>query len=206
MTPRLREKYKNEIIKSLMTKLNLKNTNAVPKIEKIVLNMGLGADALDKKILETCIKDMASITGQHPLLTRFKKSISNFKSRKGANAGLKVTLRNDRMYEFIDRMVNIALPRVKDFRGLKDDSCDRFGNFSFGIKEHIIFPEINFDKVDRIRGLDVTIVTTSQSQEETISLLKEFNFPIVKSTEKKKKKIKKMPEKEEKKEEKEKNG
>ena len=206
MTPRLREKYKNEIIKSLMTKLNLKNTNAVPKIEKIVLNMGLGADALDKKILETCIKDIASITGQHPLVTRFKKSISNFKSRKGANAGLKVTLRNDRMYEFIDRMVNIALPRVKDFRGLKDDSCDRFGNFSFGIKEHIIFPEINFDKVDRIRGLDVTIVTTSQSKEDTISLLKEFNFPIVKGSEKKKKKIKKIPKKEDKKEEKEKNG
>tara|TARA_B100002051_G_C16593086_1_gene563864 strand:+ start:105 stop:725 length:621 start_codon:yes stop_codon:yes gene_type:complete len=206
MTPRLREKYKNEIIKSLMSKLNLKNSNAVPKIEKIVLNMGLGADALDKKKLETCIKDMAAITGQHPLVTKFKKSISNFKSRKGANAGLKVTLRNDRMYEFIDRMVNIALPRVKDFRGLKDNSCDRFGNFSFGIKEHIIFPEINFDKVDRIRGLDVTIVTTSQSKEETISLLKEFNFPIVKSTEKKKKKMKKIPIKEEKKEEKEKNG
>ncbi len=206
MTPRLREKYKNEIIKSLMSKLNLKNSNAVPKIEKIVLNMGLGADALDKKKLETCIKDMAAITGQHPLVTKFKKSISNFKSRKGANAGLKVTLRNDRMYEFIDRMINIALPRVKDFRGLKDNSCDRFGNFSFGIKEHIIFPEINFDKVDRIRGLDVTIVTTSQSKEETISLLKEFNFPIVKSTEKKKKKMKKIPIKEEKKEEKEKNG
>ena len=202
MTPRLREKYKNEIIKSLMSKLNLKNSHAVPKIEKVVLNMGLGADALDKKILETCIKDMASITGQHPLVTKFKKSISNFKSRKGANAGLKVTLRNDRMYEFIDRMVNIALPRVKDFRGLKDNSCDKFGNFSFGIKEHIIFPEINFDKVDRIRGLDVTIVTTSHSKEETISLLKEFNFPIVKSTEKKKKKIKKIPKKEEKKEDK----
>ena len=206
MTPRLREKYKNEIIKSLMSKLNLKNSNAVPKIEKVVLNMGLGADALDKKKLETCIKDMAAITGQHPLVTKFKKSISNFKSRKGANSGLKVTLRNDRMYEFIDRMVNIALPRVKDFRGLKDNSCDRFGNFSFGIKERIIFPEINFDKVDRIRGLDVTIVTTSQTKEETISLLKEFNFPIVKSAEKKKKKIKKIPKKEEKKEENEKNG
>ena len=206
MTPRLREKYKNEIIKSLMSKLNLKNSNAVPKIEKIVLNMGLGADALDKKKLEICVKDMAAITGQHPLVTRFKKSISNFKSRKGSNAGLKVTLRNDRMYEFIDRMINIALPRVKDFRGLKDNSCDRFGNFSFGIKEHIIFPEINFDKVDRIRGLDVTIVTTSQSKEQTISLLKEFNFPIVKSAEKKAKKIKKIPRKEEKKEEKEKNG
>tara|TARA_B100000579_G_C22149866_1_gene540391 strand:- start:54 stop:548 length:495 start_codon:yes stop_codon:yes gene_type:complete len=164
--------------------------------------MGLGADALEKKKLETCVKDMASITGQQPVITKFKKSISNFKSRKGTNAGLKVTLRNDRMYEFIDRMINIALPRVKDFRGLKDNSCDKFGNFSFGIKEHIIFPEINFDKVDRIRGLDVTIVTTSQSKEETISLLKEFNFPIIKTLEKKKKKIKKMPQKEEKKEEK----
>ena len=132
MTPRLREKYKNEIIKSLMSKLNLKNSNAGPKIEKIVLNMGLGEDALDKKKLETCIKDMASINGKYPLIKRYKKSISNFKSRKGANAGLKVTLRNDRMYEFIDRMINIALPRVKDFRGLKDNSCDRFGNFSFG--------------------------------------------------------------------------
>ena len=185
-----------------MTKLNLKNTHSVPKIEKIIINMGLGLDGLDKKILETCTKDMASITGQHPLVTKFKKSISNFKSRKGTNAGLKVTLRNDRMYEFIDRMINIALPRVKDFRGLKDNSCDRFGNFSFGIKEHIIFPEINFDKVDRIRGLDVTIVTTSQSKEQTISLLKEFNFPIIKSPEKKKKKIKKVPMKEEKKEDK----
>ena len=202
MIPRLREKYKNEIIKSLMSKLNLKNTNAVPKIEKIVLNMGLGEDALDKKKLDTCIKDMSAITGQHPLVTRFKKSISNFKSRKGANAGLKVTLRNDRMYEFIDRMVNIALPRVKDFRGLKDNSCDRFGNFSFGIKEHIIFPEINFDKVDTIRGLDITIVTTSQSQENTITLLKEFDFPIYKSSDKKKKKIKYTPKKEEKKEDK----
>ncbi len=192
MNPRLREKYKNEIIKNLMAKLSLKNTLAVPKIEKIVINMGLGLDALDKKKLETCIKDISSITGQHPVVTRFKKSISNFKSRKGSNAGLKVTLRNDRMYEFIDRLVNIALPRIKDFRGLKDSSCDNSGNFSFGIKEHIIFPEINFDKVETIRGLDVTIVTTSQSKENTITLLKEFNFPIIKSVQKKKKKIKKI--------------
>ena len=193
MIPRLRDKYKNEISKNLMTKLSLKNLHAVPKIEKIVVNMGLGADALDKKKLEICVKDMASITGQHPVITKFKKSISNFKSRKGANAGLKVTLRNDRMYEFLDRIVNIALPRVKDFKGLKDNSCDKFGNFSFGIKEHIIFPEINFDKVERIRGLDVTIVTTSGSKNDTISLLKEFNFPIIKSIEKKKRKLKKYP-------------
>ena len=122
MKPRLRDKYKNEIIKSLMSKLSLKNLHAVPRIEKVVVNMGLGPDALDKKILEGCIKDVAAITGQYPLITKFKKSISNFKSRKGANAGLKVTLRNDRMYEFVDRLVNIALPRIKDFKGLKDNS------------------------------------------------------------------------------------
>jgi len=192
MTPRLKERYKKEIVQNLMSKLNYKNINAVPKIKKIVINMGLGQDGSDKKKMEVCIKDMSAITGQHPVITRFKKSISNFKSRKGANAGLKVTLRNDRMYEFLDRLVNIALPRVKDFRGLKDSACDKFGNFTFGIKEHIIFPEINFDKVDSIKGMDVTIVTTSNSKENTVSLLKEFNFPIVKDTEKRKKKIKKI--------------
>tara|TARA_B100002051_G_C16688503_1_gene614055 strand:+ start:8 stop:622 length:615 start_codon:yes stop_codon:yes gene_type:complete len=192
MTPRLKERYKKEIVQNLMSKLNYKNINAVPKIKKIVINMGLGQDGSDKKKIEVCIKDMSAITGQHPVITRFKKSISNFKSRKGANAGLKVTLRNDRMYEFLDRLVNIALPRVKDFRGLKDSACDKFGNFTFGIKEHIIFPEINFDKVDTIKGMDVTIVTTSNSKENTVSLLKEFNFPIVKDTEKRKKKIKKI--------------
>ena len=192
MIPRLKERYKKEIVKNLMSKSSYKNINAVPKIEKIVINMGLGQDAGDKKKVETCVKDISAITGQRPLITKFKKSISNFKSRKGANAGVKVTLRNDRMYEFLDRLVNIALPRVKDFRGLKDSACDKFGNFSFGIKEHIIFPEINFDKVDAIKGMDVTIVTTSHSKENTISLLKEFNFPIIKDTEKRKKKIKKI--------------
>jgi len=192
MTPRLKEKYKNEIIKNLMSKLNYKNIYAVPKIEKVVINMGLGADASDQKKIKSSIQDISAITGQHPIVTKFKKSISNFKSRKDASAGLKVTLRNDRMYEFIDRMVNIALPRIKDFKGLKESSCDKFGNFSFGIKEHIIFPEINFDKVDSIKGLDVTIVTTSKSKEDTILLLKEFNFPIIKSLEKKVKKVKKV--------------
>mgnify|MGYP001378015856 FL=1 len=204
MIPRLKDKYKNIIMKNLMSKLSLKNIYSVPKIQKVVVNMGLGADALEKKKLETCVKDMASITGQHPVITKFKKSISNFKSRKGANAGLKVTLRNDRMYEFVDRLVNIALPRIKDFKGLKDSSCDKFGNFSFGIKEHIVFPEINFDKVETIRGLDVTIVTTSHSKENTVSLLKEFDFPIIKSTEKKLKKKKKFIPKEEKEDKKEK--
>ena len=191
MTPRLKEKYKNEIIKNLMSKLNYKNIYAVPKIEKVVINMGLGADASDQKKIKSSIQDISAITGQHPIVTKFKKSISNFKSRKGASAGLKVTLRNNRMYEFIDRMVNIALPRIKDFRGLKESSCDKFGNFSFGIKEHIIFPEINFDKVDSIKGLDVTIVTTSKSKKDTILLLKEFNFPIITNLEKKVKKVEK---------------
>ena len=204
MIPRLKERYKKEIIQNLMNKLNYKNINAVPRIEKIVLNMGLGQEGLDKKKMETCVKDMSSIAGQHPVITKFKKSISNFKSRKGANAGLKVTLRNDRMYEFLDRLVNIALPRIKDFRGLKDSACDKFGNFTFGIKEHIIFPEINFDKVDTIRGMDVTIVTTSNSKDNTIYLLKEFNFPIIKDTEKRKKKIKKIIKTENKEETKEK--
>tara|TARA_B100000700_G_C14952846_1_gene812526 strand:+ start:77 stop:685 length:609 start_codon:yes stop_codon:yes gene_type:complete len=202
MRPRLKEKYKNEIIKNLMSKLNQKNMYSVPRIEKIVVNMGLGADASDKKILKSCIQDMSAITGQHPVVTKFKKSISNFKSRKGTEAGLKVTLRNDRMFEFLDRLINIALPRIKDFRGLSDNGCDQFGNYSFGIKEHIIFPEINFDKVERIRGMDVTIVTGSNSPADTISLLKEFNFPMVKGFKKKAKKIKKIPKEENKKEEK----
>ena len=192
MIPRLKEKYKNEIIKNLMLKLNYKNIYAVPKIEKVVINMGLGADASDQKKIKSSIQDISAITGQHPIVTKFKKSISNFKSRKGASAGLKVTLRNNRMYEFIDRMVNIALPRIKDFKGLKESSCDKFGNFSFGIKEHIIFPEINFDKVDSIKGLDITIVTTSKSKENTILLLKEFNFPIITNLEKKINKVEKV--------------
>jgi len=189
MTPRLKDKYKNEIVKNLMSKLNQKNIYSIPKIKKIVVNMGLGADGADQKKLKSCISDISSITGQYPIITKFKKSISNFKSRKGTNAGLKVTLRNDRMFEFVDRLVNIALPRIKDFRGLSDKGCDKSGNYSFGIKEHIIFPEINFDKVERIRGMDVTIVTDAKTQEETISLLKEFNFPIVVSQKKKVKKI-----------------
>ena len=206
MIPRLKEKYKNEIIKSLMSKLNQKNMYSVPRIKKIVVNMGLGADGSDKKILKSCIQDISAITGQHPVITKFKKSISNFKSRKGTDAGLKVTLRNDRMFEFLDRLVNIALPRIKDFRGLSDNGCDKFGNYSFGIKEHIIFPEINFDKVDRIRGMDITIVTDSNSPTDTIFLLKEFNFPIVQGQKKRGKKIKTATKEEERKEEKKNNG
>ena len=179
MIPRLKIAYEREIMTKLMSKLSLKNKHMVPKIEKIILNMGLGEDASDGKKLKACIDDLALITGQKPIVTKFKKSISNFKTRKGSNAGVKVTLRSSKMYEFIDRLVNIALPRIKDFRGLPTKGIDKSNNYSFGIKEHIIFPEVNFDKVDKIRGLDITIVTKSKSKLETTELLKEFNFPLI---------------------------
>jgi large subunit ribosomal protein L5 len=178
MTPRLKIAYDKEIINKLMSKLSVKNKHQVPKIEKIILNMGLGEDASDGKKLKACADDLALIAGQRPIITKFKKSISNFKTRKGSNAGAKVTLRSDKMYEFIDRLVNIALPRIKDFRGLSLKGVDNSYNYSFGIKEHIVFPEVNFDKVDKIRGLDITIVTKSKSKEGTIELLREFNFPL----------------------------
>ena len=178
MIPRLKIAYNNEIVSKLMTKLNVKNKHEVPKIDKVILNMGLGEDASDGKKLKACIEDMGLIAGQKPIVTKFKKSISNFKTRKGSNAGVKVTLRSHLMYEFIDRLINIALPRIKDFRGLASKGIDTSGNYSFGIKEHIVFPEVNFDKVDKIRGLDITIVTTSKNKDGTLQLLKEFNFPI----------------------------
>ena len=178
MIPRLKTTYDKEIINNLMNKLNVKNKHQVPKIQKIILNMGLGEDASDGKKLKSSLDDMALITGQKPVITKFKKSISNFKTRKGTNAGLKVTLRKNKMYEFIDRLVNIALPRIKDFRGLTSKGIDNSGNYSFGVKEHIIFPEVNFDKVDEIRGLDITIVTSSNTKKGALELLKEFNFPI----------------------------
>ena len=176
--PRLKKTYEKEIVSNLMSKLSLKNKHDVPKIIKIILNMGLGEDASDGKKLKACSEDVALIAGQKPVITKFKKSISNFKTRKGSNAGVKVTLRSQKMYEFVDRLVNIALPRIKDFRGLSSKGIDSSFNYSFGIKEHIIFPEVNFDKVDKIRGLDITIVTSSNSKQGTLELLKEFNFPI----------------------------
>ena len=179
---RLKATYNKEIITKLMSKLSLKNKHDVPKIDKIILNMGLGEDASDGKKLKACVDDVALIAGQKPIITKFKKSISNFKTRKGSNAGVKVTLRSHKMYEFIDRLINIALPRIKDFRGLSSKGVDNSYNYSFGIKEHIVFPEVNFDKVDKIRGLDVTIVTSSKSKQGTLELLKEFNFPLNKKT------------------------
>ena len=178
MKPRLKIAYEKEVISKLMSKLSLKNKHEVPKFKKIVLNMGLGEDASDGKKLKACVEDMSLITGQKPVITKFKKSISNFKTRKGSNAGIKVTLRSFKMYEFLDRLVNIALPRIKDFRGLSEKGIDKSNNYSFGIKEHIVFPEVNFDKVDKIRGLDITIVTSGRNKMETLELLKEFNFPI----------------------------
>ena len=175
---RLKTIYDNEITSKLISKLSLKNKHDVPKIKKIILNMGLGEDASDGKKLKACVDDLGLIAGQKPVITKFKKSISNFKTRKGANAGVKVTLRSSKMYEFMDRLVNIALPRIKDFRGLSSKGIDSSNNYSFGIKEHIVFPEVNFDKVDKIRGLDITIVISSKTKNGTFELLKEFNFPI----------------------------
>ena len=180
MIPRLKELYSSKLQISLMNKLSLKNKMMTPKLEKIVINMGLGVDGNDKKIIKSYSDDLSMITGQKPIITNFKKSISNFKTRKNTNAGLKVTLRKNKMYEFVDRLVNIALPRIKDFRGLSPKGFDKFGNFSFGIKEHVVFPEVNFDKVDKIRGLDITIVTYGNDKNHTLALLQEFNFPFYK--------------------------
>ena len=178
MTPRLKELYIKEVRPSLKDKFNFKNSYMTPQIKKVVLNMGLGIDGNDSKIVKSMENDLGKIAGQKPLVTKFKKSISNFKTRKGSNAGIKVTLRSNKMYEFIDRLVNIALPRIKDFRGLSPTGFDKFGNYTFGIKEHIIFPEVNFDKVEKIRGMDITICTTAKSNNEALELLKSFNMPF----------------------------
>ena len=178
MKPRLKELYDSKVQLDLLKKLSLKNKLMSPKFEKIVINMALGTDGNDKKILKSYSDDIAMITGQKPVVTKFKKSISNFKTRKNTNAGLKVTLRKNRMYEFIDRLVNIALPRIKDFRGLSLQSFDKFGNYSFGIKEHVVFPEVRFDKVEKMRGMDITIVTQVKNKNHTLALLEEFNFPF----------------------------
>ena len=176
--PRLKELFTKEIKPNLKQQFGYKNHYMVPEIQKIILNMGLGLDGNDSKILKSSQEDLASITGQKPIVTKFKKSISNFKTRKDTNAGLKVTLRKNIMYEFVDRLINIALPRVRDFRGLNTKSFDGKGNYTFGIKEQIIFPEINYDKIDKIRGLDVTICTTAKNNDEALELLKNFNMPF----------------------------
>ena len=180
MIPRLKELYKKEILPNIKQKFGFKNLYMGPKIQKVVINMGLGVDGNDSKILKSCQEDLALIAGQRPVITKFKKSISNFKTRKNSNAGLKVTLRKNKMYEFIDRLVNIALPRIKDFRGLSANGFDKFGSYTFGVKEHIIFPEVNFDKADKIRGLDITIVISSLKKEHSVELLEKLNFTFIK--------------------------
>ena len=180
MIPRLKELYKKEIQPSLKEKLGYKNNYMSPKLDKVVINMGLGLNGNDSKILKSCEDDLGKLAGQKPIITKFKKSVANFKTRKGTNAGLKVTLRGNKMYEFIDRLVNIALPRIKDFRGLSTNGFDKFGNYTFGVKEHIIFPEVNFDRIDKIRGLDIVVVISSQSKEHSLALLEKLNFPFIK--------------------------
>lgn len=178
--PRLKKMYKEKIRDQLMQKFNFKNVMMIPRIEKIVLSMGVGKAVQDKKKLETAVEDLTNIAGQKAFKTKAKKSIATFKIREGMEIGCKVTLRGDRMYEFLDRLINIALPRVKDFRGVKSSGFDGKGNFSMGIKEHIIFPEINFDKIDEIKGLNINIVTTARKDEDAKFLLECFNMPFLK--------------------------
>ena len=175
---RLLEAYNNEIKKDLQSKLGLKNIFEVPKLRKIVLNMGVGDGKEDSKLIDKALEDLSLISGQKAIKTKSKKAISGFKIRSGMPLGVKVTLRNKIMYEFLDRLVNIAIPRIRDFRGLNMKSFDGNGNFSMGIKEHVIFPEINFDKVDKIRGMDITISTSAKNNNEALELLKSFNMPF----------------------------
>jgi large subunit ribosomal protein L5 len=174
----LKEKYVNKIVPELIKELGYGNVMQVPEVEKITLNMGVGESVTDKKAIEKAQADLESITGQRPLATKSKKSVATYKIREGFPIGCKVTLRKSRMYDFLDRLVNIALPRIRDFRGLNKKSFDGNGNYSIGIKEQIIFPEIDYDSIDKIRGLDITITTTAKTDEEALALLKAFNFPI----------------------------
>tara|TARA_Y100001935_G_C17271048_1_gene491972 strand:- start:547 stop:1098 length:552 start_codon:yes stop_codon:yes gene_type:complete len=175
---RLLEQYNNNIKDSLKDKLNLNNIHEVPKINKIVLNMGIGEAKDDSKVLDKAVEDLSAITGQKAVKTKAKKAIAGFKIRTGMPLGAMVTLRNKIMYEFLDRLINIAIPRIRDFRGLKTNSFDGNGNYTLGIKEHIIFPEINFDKIDKVRGLDITICTNAKNNKQALELLKSFNMPF----------------------------
>lgn len=175
---RLFDLYKKEVVPGLMKKFNYKSVMQVPRINKIVVNMGVGDAVSEPKMLEEAAKELEFITGQKPSIRKSKKAISNFKLREGVNIGAMVTLRKERMYEFLDRLVNIALPRVRDFRGLSDKSFDGRGNYSLGIKEQIIFPEINVDKINKVLGMDITIVTTAKTDNEAYELLQSFGFPF----------------------------
>lgn len=175
---RLNDYYRETVVPQLMKELGIDNVMAVPKITKITLNMGVGDATTDKKVMEKAVADLAAITGQQPIVTKARKSVASFKIRDGWPIGCKVTLRREHMYEFLDRLVNVAIPRVRDFRGLNPKSFDGRGNYSMGVKEQIVFPEINFDEVDAIRGMDITITTTAATNEEGKALLKAFNFPF----------------------------
>tara|TARA_A100001388_G_C28478823_1_gene361355 strand:+ start:48 stop:599 length:552 start_codon:yes stop_codon:yes gene_type:complete len=175
---RLQDQYKNFIKEDLKTKLGLKNSFEVPKIKKITVNMGIGEGKDDSKLIDRALEDLTLISGQKAVKTKSKKAISGFKIREGMPLGVKVTLRNKIMYEFLDRLVNIAIPRIRDFRGLNVSSFDGNGNYSLGIKEHVIFPEINFDKVEKIRGMDITICTSAKNNNEALELLRSFNMPF----------------------------
>ena len=177
---RLKEQYQNEIIDAMNKKFGYKNIMEVPKLDKVVVNMGVGEAKDNAKVLESAIADMEKITGQKAVVCKAKKSVANFKVREGMPIGCKVTLRGEKMYEFVDRLVNLALPRVRDFRGVNPNAFDGRGNYALGIKEQLIFPEIEYDKVDKVRGMDVIFVTTAKTDEEARELLKQFNMPFTK--------------------------
>jgi len=181
-TPRLKQVYIEQITPDLKKKFNFKNKHLIPKLDKIVLNVGIGTMHQDAKLTESVVEEIALISGQKPVLTRAKKSISNFKLREKMIVGCRVTLRCNRMYEFFDRLISVVIPRVRDFRGLSDRSFDGRGNYTFGIKEQIIFPEIDYDKVVNIHGMDITVVTTARNDEEALELLKGFGFPFYRRT------------------------
>lgn len=175
---RLQEHYKNTVFQQLTDQFGYKSSMQVPKITKITLNMGLGEAVADKKVIEHAVEDMTKIAGQKPIVCNARKSVANFKVREGWPVGCKVTLRRERMYEFLDRLITIAIPRIRDFRGLNAKSFDGRGNYNMGIKEQIIFPEIDYDKIDTLRGMDITITTTARTDEEGRALLKAFNLPL----------------------------
>ena len=177
---RLMERYQNDVVKSLVEKFNYSSSMPAPKVEKIVLNIGVGDAVSNSKLLDEAVNELTLITGQKPVITRAKKSIAGFKLREGAPIGCKVTLRGERMYEFLDKLVNISLPRVRDFRGVSNNSFDGRGNYTLGIKEQLIFPEINFDKVNKLRGMDIVFVTTAKSDEEGRELLAQLGMPFKK--------------------------
>ena len=180
MSNRLIDIYQNQIVDALMKKFGYKNVMQVPKIEKVVINMGIGEAKENVKILDAAANDLQIITGQKPVITKAKKSVANFKIREGMPIGCKVTLRGDKMYEFVDRLINLALPRVRDFRGVNPNAFDGRGNYALGIREQLIFPEIEYDKIDKIRGMDVIFVTTAKTDEEARELLAQFNMPFAK--------------------------